>query len=309
MLKKISDAFSNRLSVTSDRGFVLIVVIWGLGLLSVLTLAFVLNIRTHTKITANMIANTQAELFADAGINIVIPDLVENARLLPEKRRFAHNGVPYECRISDQMMLNITVTDEQGKVDLNTSGDRLLKKLFEALGVSADKASAYTDAIIDFRDTDNLKRLNGAEQAEYVAAGKKYKPKNYPFQTTGELYQVLGLSPELVEKLRPLVTIYSRRGGLDPKAATSDMKKLLFARSGEGPDQEAALYTITSNRKFFLMRVEAVGLNNARFVREAAIELKPTTARGYQLHSWLSRASKPDVEPLTQARLEALQAC
>ena len=56
---------------------------------------------------------------------------------------------------------------------------------------------------MDWVDPDDLSQPNGAEIAEYKAAGLSYGPKNAPFDTVSELQQVLGMTYALYEKIEP----------------------------------------------------------------------------------------------------------
>ena len=55
---------------------------------------------------------------------------------------------------------------------------------------------------------------HGAESAAYQAAGLGHGPKNAPFETITELDQVLGMTATLLDRLRPLVTVYARQAGI-----------------------------------------------------------------------------------------------
>ena len=59
------------------------------------------------------------------------------------------------------------------------------------------------DAIADFRDPDDLRRLNGAEDADYQSAGLKHGAKDGPFKAIEELQQVLGVDHDLYKVARP----------------------------------------------------------------------------------------------------------
>ena len=93
--------------------------------------------------------------------------------------------------------------------------DALLKGLLQNVGgLDPDAARrACSTRSLDWRDADDLKRPNGAEDADYRAAGSKYVPTNAPFDTVGELQRVLGVTPELDRAHRRQLTVYSRQPG------------------------------------------------------------------------------------------------
>jgi general secretion pathway protein K len=123
--------------------------------------------------------------------------------------------------------LRIAIYDETGKIDLNVADPALLTALFASAGLAQREAEALAAAVRDWVDPDDLVSVNGAEEAEYRAAGRPYKPRNAPFETVAELQQVLGMSFELYRELEPLVTIYSGRAQPNPAYAPPEVLALL----------------------------------------------------------------------------------
>ncbi len=90
----------------------------------------------------------------------------------------------------------VSAVDESARIDLNAAPEPLLKGLLQNVGgLDADTAQHVVEAIEDWRDADDLRRPNGAEDADYRAAGRKYGPANAPFSSVGELQRVLGMTP------------------------------------------------------------------------------------------------------------------
>ncbi len=59
------------------------------------------------------------------------------------------------------------------------------------------QADAVSDAVLDWRDPDNLTRMHGAEEKDYESKGLPYRPANGPFNVMSELLLVMGMTPEL----------------------------------------------------------------------------------------------------------------
>jgi general secretion pathway protein K len=78
-----------------------------------------------------------------------------------------------------------------------------LSALFETLGLGHEKAQSLADAIVDFRDPDNLIRLQGAEKSQYQAAGLAWGPKNGPFEDVEEVQQVFGMTHAIYDREVP----------------------------------------------------------------------------------------------------------
>jgi general secretion pathway protein K len=268
---------------SSDSGFALVTVIWSVGLVSLLMLAFTLNVRTQSRLAANATISARLEAASDAGVNMAVLDLVATAKLLPEAHRFPHDGKQIACRMSADVTARISVQDEEGKVDVNTATEPLLRSLIMGLGGSTFEAAKYVDALIDFRDLDSLRRLNGAEVDDYRAAGLSWGPQNDAFRSADELYRVLGLPSALVRRMLPVVTVFSNRAGFDSRIAPGALLEAMAGSAGNNPIRSA--FAITSSRRFFAIRVDAVHRNGSVFVREATVELAPG-AGGYRIRAW-----------------------
>src|SRR4051812_4144520 len=138
--------------------------------------------------------------------------------------RWLGDGRPYEFQF-DNALGHVELTDESGKIDLNTAGDDLLQGLFVSAGLPMDKAMQLSGALQDWRDPDDASLPNGAEASEYKSAGLSYVPRNSPFQTVSEVQQVLGMNYELYSRIEPAITIYA--GGTQPNAAYAPLEALL----------------------------------------------------------------------------------
>lgn len=94
-------------------------------------------------------------------------------------------------------------TDLGTVVNVNTASEQTLTILFEAVLRDAQLASQLAQRILDWRDVDSWPRANGAEAAEYRRAQRTTGPPNGNLRTVSELLQVLGMTPELLERLQP----------------------------------------------------------------------------------------------------------
>lgn len=85
----------------------------------------------------------------------------------------------------------VSYQDAGGLFNLRRARAAELIALLRALGVTDDKAAALADTLLDYVDADDLVRVNGAEAAEYSAAGLP-APRNAPLQMPGELQRIVG---------------------------------------------------------------------------------------------------------------------
>lgn len=93
--------------------------------------------------------------------------------------------------------LSYRLTDESGRLGLNTMGADRLARLLQGLGVEAGERAVIVDSLQDWRDADELHRLHGAESDTYLALPVPYRSRNAPIQDAAELLQVRGVTPAL----------------------------------------------------------------------------------------------------------------
>src|SRR5690606_34743931 len=122
--------------------------------------------------------------------------------------RWHPDGRPYHWQYGDAEV-EVRITDERGRVDLNRATPQLLQSLLQALGADPARASAQAAAIVDWRDADDMPAPGGAEDPAYAAAGRPYGAKDAPFESEAELLQVLGIETADHQRLRPQVAVHS----------------------------------------------------------------------------------------------------
>ncbi len=208
-----------------SRGVAFVLVLWVIAMLSIMLGSFALVARTENLQSRHLFDTTQARYAAEAGLNLAIFEL----RKPDPTERWVADGRPYRFGYGEAE-IEIAITDDSGKIDLNAAANNgdLLTNLFMTHGVAPDQALALSDAVKDWIDPDDLKQPNGAEEADYKAAGLSYGPKNAPFDTVSELQQVLGMTYELYQKIEPALTIYSGRNSPNAGFAQPDTLQAMY---------------------------------------------------------------------------------
>jgi general secretion pathway protein K len=279
-----------------EGGFVLIVVITVIGLLALAAAGFAQVTRSQVKTAASSVGSSTAQALADAGVELAILELVQARQDPSYQRRFALGGKPFLCDDGNGRRLAVSVSDEAGKVDLNTASDRLLQALLAGVGAPASQALA--DAIMDYRDDDNTRRPQGAERDQYTTAGRA-GPKNALFSVVAALAQVLGVDADLAARLRPHITVYTGQPGIDTTSASQELLAILARGLGQDPAPAASdsqqdqtseersrlPFMGAQGRRFFALHAEAVTEAGA-FVRDAVVELGQSRARPYTFLRW-----------------------
>ncbi len=100
-----------------------------------------------------------------------------------------------EYRLTDTVVVGLQ--DMRGLVSINGTslsgfGRERIERLLGTWGVAGSRAVTLTDALLDYRDGDDLRRLNGAERAEYRAVGAEQDLRNADLLSPSELQRVLG---------------------------------------------------------------------------------------------------------------------
>jgi general secretion pathway protein K len=188
-----------------SRGFALIMVIWGLVVMLGLSAGFAMAVRHETRIASDALDGLQREAAAIAARNLAIIALTD----AEEDRRWRPDGTTHPLQWGDAAIA-VRVTSESGRIDINRAPRPVLLGLMETL-LPDRQPEALADALIDWRDRDDRPSPAGAEADDYRAAGLGYVPANAPLHSVAELSRVIGFGSDVVERLRPHITVHSRR--------------------------------------------------------------------------------------------------
>ena len=123
--------------------------------------------------------------------------------------------VAYEMPTQDNdgdTKIRYGVTDEASKININTASRAQLLALFDQLKLEDVTSEQLADALIDWRDQDDIPiSSNGAESSYYNTLDPPYKCKNRPLETVEELLMVKGFNGRILYG-----EDYNRNGYLDP---------------------------------------------------------------------------------------------
>jgi len=221
----------------SQDGMALIVVLWLVVLLSIMAAGHSKNVHTDTTLAARQVQSAKARALAEAGINHVILEMLA----ADTDRKLPVDGSLFTVRVGDDDV-TIAIRDATGFVDLNAAQAELLDAALKACGVGETARRDLVDTILDWRDGDELRRMHGIEDDDYMAAGVAWTSRDGAFEAVDELKYLPGMSQSRYECLAPFVTVYSGRGGLNMEYAPP---ALIMALTGEEvpaaePDDDAA---------------------------------------------------------------------
>lgn len=201
----------------TERGIALLLVLWVLTVLMVIVFAFSFSTRVETHSVLSFKDGMEKRFIAQAGMERGIVEIFYNKRFfnVPEKESWRLDGTPYTGEFGGGYY-EVKIMDEFGKVDINTAPDVLLKNLLIQLGLKNEESDAIVDAIMDWKDADDLRRLNGAESDYYMTLPNPYKAKNSNFDSVEELIFVKGITDEFLyggqgkKGLVEFITVHSK---------------------------------------------------------------------------------------------------
>lgn len=263
-----------------QEGMALIVVLWLVVLLSVMAAGHSKNVHTDTTLAARQVQSAKARALAEAGINHVILEMLA----ADSDRKLPLDGSLFTVRIGDDD-ITIAIRDATGFVDLNAARPELLEAALEACGVGETARRDLVDAVLDWRDKDDLRRLHGVEDDDYLAAGVAWTSRDGAFEAVDELKYLPGMSQSYYDCLAPFVTIHSGQGGLNMEYAPP---ALITALTGnEVPAAEADDNRAGGPRNgTFHIYASASGSAATVAAIEAVVRISRTTKTPFTIVDW-----------------------
>ena len=248
-----------------QKGFVVIVVLCMVIMLSVLLLGFNYESRSNLRTVDDFRKSELALNCARAGLNIAIaaakdtPDIHNDKSLL--------NLFSGEDTFAvDEGKCSITISEESGKLNVNHLKDEngnlnrtRIEQLLRLIDLLSQKEAGHSDigyglvpSIIDWTDSDDqvecltfIKNDNlGAESSYYSQLKPPYRCRNKSLETTEELLLVKGITPQIFDRIRDYLTVYG-----DGKINVNCAPKLVLESLSENMD--AALAQLIIDRRKF----------------------------------------------------------
>jgi general secretion pathway protein K len=263
-------------------GMALIVVLWLVVLLSIMAAGHSRNVHTDTTLAARQVQSAKARALAEAGINHVILEMLA----ADSDRKLPVDGSLFTVRIGEDDV-TIAIRDAAGFVDLNAAKPELLDATLKACDVDETARRDLVDAILDWRDSDDLAHLHGVEDDDYIAAGVAWTSRDAPFESVDELKYLPGMSQALYDRLAPYVTVFSGRGGLNLEYAPP---ALVAALTGEevpmaepdGPDRKTG---VPGNGTFHVY-ASATGNSDTVAAIEAVVRIGRASTSPFTILDW-----------------------
>ncbi len=271
-----------QISWRRSGGFALIIVLWTLVLIAFVILHMTASGRTEIRIADNLVDNAVTGAAADGAI----AEAIFNLSSPQPDQRWPLDGAAHLLTIGDSRVL-VRLENEAARINPNLASPILLEALLRAVGTDPDAARRLTAAIADWVGTAENSRPQAALLAEYQAAGLDYGPPGSPLETLGELGRVLGMTPALLAKLRPHLTLF---GPAEPDPTAADPVVAAALAQISQQDQGASPVNVEPADVLTVRIIAAaLGPGNARVTRTAIVRVGPSLPQGYVVLAWGNR--------------------
>ena len=279
----MTTAYGNARS--GQQGMALVVVLWVVVLLSIIAAAHASNVHATTRLTARQLEFAQLKASAGSGVQRAILELLAQRGEGP----WPINGQVRTVSIMDRDV-SIAVRSATGLIDINSATPQLLAALFDATSADKDTKAALVDAVLDWRDADDLTRLQGAEADAYGGAHGDWTIRNGAFVSVDELRYVRGMTNQLFQEIAPFITIHSGFAGVDFEYAPVALIQALTGQPVQTandvvPAGQPATSRQVSRSGTFHIYAEASSAT-ARAALEAVVRIEPTADVPFTVLQW-----------------------
>lgn len=222
-------------SLQDPRGSILIVCFFVLVLLTMFTITVGYTMRQKIQVLSRLDTRQKLRLIGEAGVQKAVYELLKyKERQLPYdalNQSWSRNesgfknievgdglfSVYYSVETSRKKGLpagedkRYGLVDEERKININLiQSPDVLRRLFKKAGaLDEDEAATVVDSIRDWEDEDDHTSSAGAESGHYKGLSPAYAPRNGKLVDLAELQWIKGMKPEILEKVRPYITLDS----------------------------------------------------------------------------------------------------
>lgn len=196
-----------------SSGFVIVAVLWILAALAALVLIYAVFVTNTAVGVARSGDRVQTDAVVTAAVELIY---LQTAMVDPKVRPTSGT---FSGRIG-RATVSAEYSTDAARVDVNLATKPFLAGLMVGLGVDQESADASADRIIAWRTPVPPANVdNDPENSLYQTAGFAYLPRHAPFPHIDELWLVKDLSPILVGRMLPFVTVFNGRPSINIRDA------------------------------------------------------------------------------------------
>lgn len=289
-----------------QRGFILAITLWLLaGIAVVVGLmtwwaqeqvrgAIVQRDRVEAEIAMQSTAQTVIYLAVTRDMTIAgvpttpLADDERSLRMLDEMGGLLRDPIGGELATDNSIYQGLdgarfAVQDESGLFSVMVPEDWQIDAFLDSQGVAREAIPQLRDALQDYMDSDDLRRLNGAEAREYRAAGRP-DPLNRRLLLPSEIDRVLGWEtvPEDVRRRLPDLFTTFHAGGVNPNTAPPELLPMLIT----GCPDTCRLVLDRRTRQPFINSYDLMALIGARLRGDIDMDYRYLPAPELRLTVW-----------------------
>jgi hypothetical protein len=202
----------------SERGFALLSVMLVLALLAVVVTEFSMSARLESSMIRSYRDGVLATHLAEGAVQQALREILGPGSVVavdddgslsfyraPDAGNLSTNKVPRLPRQrvpSARGVLRTGSPDEEARVNVNTAGPDRIERLLSAVGLDKQTRDTINDSLQDWKDPDDLRRINGAESEEYLKQPVPYRARNGALQDAAEMLQIHGATRDLYPGVR-----------------------------------------------------------------------------------------------------------
>ena len=239
-----------------QRGFALLIVLWSLALLALLATGLTATGRSDAQLAANIRRAAGAQAAADGGVAAAVFHVAD-----PTAAAWPVDGQPHSLPIG-RYAVTVTVRDESRKVNPNYAPPELMRRLLVDCGADPARADAVTNAMVEWHEPGQ----RGPFIALYRSAGLPAAPPGAAFSDVEDLGLVMGMTPALLDCLRPHLSVYAK--GPPDVAQADPIVRAALIQLGTGLQLTASLRPSVLD-----ITADARARDGSRAVRHAVVAL------------------------------------
>jgi general secretion pathway protein K len=244
----------------SQRGFASLFVLWTLALLALLGSHLLTITRMDARIARNQLDAAVVEAAANGALRRAIFAMLETSN-----RRWDADGV-WRIVAINGVQVAVRVDDESSKINPNLASVSLMAALLTGVGADPATAANASASIVEWRMATDVPGQPNAVVTRYRASGRAYAPSGAPFTHFDELGAVQGMTPELLTRLRPHLTLFTDADAVPPSRDPVVAQALAAVGEAAASGQASRPDTVS-------VSVDAAGSNHSRFSLRCAIRI------------------------------------
>ncbi len=186
--------------VSGERGVALLVVLWIFIFLFAVAVDFSTGVRDEATAAHRYSEENEGYYLALAGFEQGLYDFLTQSPsrdLKPVDKPKDLFAAGWREESLGRGAYRVRLADESGKININRVAENTIGRILSNLGVEEPRRGILIDSIMDWRDPDDLHRVNGAESDYYLSLSPPYTAKNGPFDSVEDLLWVKGMTASL----------------------------------------------------------------------------------------------------------------